>query len=96
MRFEIVRSSKPGQVFFRIVARNGQTVATSETYSSKRSALSTISSLRQRLGDAVVTDLTDQQTAEKAAAKKAAGKAARKAAKKSAAKKATAKKATAK
>ena len=43
MRFEIVRSrSKKEPFFWRIVASNGQTLATSEMYKRKASCLSAI------------------------------------------------------
>jgi uncharacterized protein len=71
VRFEIVRSSQGNQFFFRIVAGNGQTVATSETYAAKRSAVNTINSLRRRVADADVVDLTAGAAADKAATRTA-------------------------
>jgi uncharacterized protein YegP (UPF0339 family) len=57
MQFVIRRTSN-GQFRFNIVARNGQVVATSETYSRKASAMSTIESLRKSVASATVDDQT--------------------------------------
>jgi hypothetical protein len=59
MRFEIVRSrSKQEPFFWRIVASNGQTLATSEMYVRKASCLSAIASVQRSAGDAEVLDTT--------------------------------------
>lgn len=59
MRFEIVRSnSKKEPFFWRIVASNGQTLATSEMYTRKASRLSAIASVQKSVGAAEVLDTT--------------------------------------
>ena len=59
MKFEIARSKSKSQPFFwRIVAANGQTLATSETYTRKASCVSAIASIQANAADAKVVDLT--------------------------------------
>ena len=63
MKFQIVRSKHPTQPYFwRIVAENGQTIAVSENYVAKASALSMIEAVIRTTGRATVEDLTNQQT----------------------------------
>lgn len=58
VKFEIARSnSKKEPFFWRIVAANGQTLATSEMYTRKASCVSAIASI-QKNADAKVVDLT--------------------------------------
>jgi uncharacterized protein len=57
MKFVIKRTSND-QFRFNIVARNGEIVATSETYTRKASALDTIESLKQGVGSATIDDQT--------------------------------------
>ncbi len=57
MKF-VVRKTSNGQFRFNLVASNGQTVATSETYTRKSSALETIASIKARAGAADVDDET--------------------------------------
>jgi len=57
MKF-IVKKSSNGQFRFNMVASNGQTVATSETYTRKASALETIESIRKNAPGATVDDET--------------------------------------
>ncbi|MEV4639894.1 YegP family protein [Actinoplanes sp. NPDC049548] len=57
MKF-IVKKSSNGQFRFNMVASNGQTVATSETYTRKASALETIESIRKNAPGATVDDQT--------------------------------------
>jgi uncharacterized protein YegP (UPF0339 family) len=45
MKFEISKNKK-GQWFWRLVARNGETLCTSESYSSRAKALKTVRSVR--------------------------------------------------
>jgi uncharacterized protein YegP (UPF0339 family) len=58
MRF-IVKKTSNDQFRFNLVASNGQTVATSETYSRKQSAIDTIESIRKNVGGATVDDQTN-------------------------------------
>lgn len=58
MKFQIHKSDAAQPYTFRIVASNGQTVAVSENYAAKASALSTIESIKANVGDATVEDLT--------------------------------------
>ncbi len=58
MKF-IVKKTSNGQFRFNLVASNGQTVATSETYTRKASALETIASIQKNAGAASVDDETD-------------------------------------
>ena len=62
MKFEIVRGKSKAQPFFwRIVAANGQTLATSETHTRKASCVSAIASVQRNVADAKVVDLTVEQ-----------------------------------
>jgi len=59
MRFVIYKSSN-GQFYFVIKSNNGQVVATSETYTSKASAKSTIDSIKSGINsNTSVVDMTD-------------------------------------
>jgi uncharacterized protein len=58
MKFEIHKSDAAQPYTFRIVASNGQTVAVSENYAAKASAVSAIESIKAHAGDATVDDLT--------------------------------------
>ena len=59
MKFQIRRSSNSSQPYYwRIVANNGQVLATSETYVSKDSAKSAINSVKTGASGATVEDLT--------------------------------------
>lgn len=61
MKFEIVHSkSKKEPFFWRIVAANGQTLATSEMYTRKASCVSAIASVHKNAADAKVVDLTTE------------------------------------
>ena len=57
MKFVITKDSK-GEFRFKLVASNGQTVATSEGYKAKASALSTIESIKGKAAAATVDDQT--------------------------------------
>lgn len=58
MKYEIRRSSSAAQPYYwRIVASNGQVLATSETYVHKESAKSAIASVQLHAGGASVVDL---------------------------------------
>lgn len=59
MKFEIARGkSKTEPFFWRIVASNGQTLATSEMYTRKQSCLSAIASVQKSVAEATVVDTT--------------------------------------
>lgn len=55
MKFKIKRS-KNDQFYFILVARNGQTIMTSETYSKKYNCLKSIFRMRIAISKAVVID----------------------------------------
>ena len=55
MKF-VVKKSANGEFRFNLVASNGQVVATSEGYKEKRSAMSTIESIKKNAGGASVED----------------------------------------
>lgn len=55
MTFEIRRASG-GQYYWRIVAGNGQVLATSETYYSKASAQAAAESVRREAASAPISD----------------------------------------
>jgi len=57
MKFEIHRASG-GQFYWRIVASNGQVLATSETYYNKADAQTAAESVRSHAGSALVYDFT--------------------------------------
>ena len=58
MRFVLKKTSN-GQFRFNLVASNGQTVATSETYTRKQSAIDTIESIQKNAASAAIDDQTD-------------------------------------
>ena len=59
MRFEIVKSrSKKEPFYWRLVASNGQTLATSEIYTRKASCRKAIASVRKNMDSATVVDTT--------------------------------------
>ena len=59
MKFQVVRSKHPTQPYFwRIVAENGQTIAVSENYVAKASAISMIEAVIRATGRATIEDLT--------------------------------------
>lgn len=57
MKFEI-RKATNSQFFWRIVASNGQVLATSETYVAKASAISAASSVKAHSAGAPIHDYT--------------------------------------
>ncbi len=57
MKF-VIRKTSNGQFRFNLVAGNGQTVATSETYTRKASLMDTIESIKGSAGGATVDDQT--------------------------------------
>ena len=57
MQFEIRRASG-GQYYWRIVASNGQVLATSETYYNKQDAHSAAESVKQSAAGAPIYDYT--------------------------------------
>jgi uncharacterized protein len=52
----VIKKSSDGQFRFTLVASNGQVVATSETYSRKASAMSTIASIQKNAASAAIDD----------------------------------------
>ena len=56
IKFVIKRSDKSGQYWFRIVASNGQILASSEQYVAKQSAKDAIDSIKRGAADAAVED----------------------------------------
>jgi uncharacterized protein YegP (UPF0339 family) len=88
----VVKKGTTGKFRFSLLSTNGQVVATSEAYETKRAAMSGINSVKKLAADAAVVDTTVPAPA--APAKPAAKKpAAKPAAKKPAARKAPARKA---
>jgi uncharacterized protein len=57
MTFEI-RNASGGQFYWRIVAGNGQVLATSETYVSKAGCTNAISTVKAGAASALTLDLT--------------------------------------
>jgi uncharacterized protein YegP (UPF0339 family) len=59
VKFEILKSNSYSQPYYwRIVARNGQVLATSETYTSKQGCLDAISAVKREAATAEVIDKT--------------------------------------
>ena len=58
MKFEILKSTAAQPYRWRIVAANGQVLATSENYASKQSAESACESVKKSAGSAEIVDLT--------------------------------------
>jgi len=58
MKFTIQKSEKSGEFWFRIVAANGNILASSQQYSDKRSALAAVESIQKNAADAEVVDET--------------------------------------
>lgn len=56
MKFVIKKSEKTGQYWFRIVASNGQTLASSEQYAAKQSAKDAIASIKRGAADAATDE----------------------------------------
>jgi uncharacterized protein YegP (UPF0339 family) len=96
----VVKKGPTGKFRFSLLSTNGQVVASSEAYETKRAAMSGVASVQKLAAGAKVVDTTvvvAAAAAAKPAAKKPAAKAAAKpAAKKPAAKKPAAKKPAAK
>jgi uncharacterized protein YegP (UPF0339 family) len=90
----VVKKGTTGKFRFSLVAPNGQVVASSEAYETKRAALGGIASVQKIAAGAAVEDLT--VPAPKAPAKPAAAAAKKPAAKKPAAAKVPARKPAAK
>ncbi len=58
MKFTIHKSAKNGQFWFRVVASNGQILATSEMYTARASAVNAIESIQKSAGSAPIVDET--------------------------------------
>ena len=54
----VVKRGSTGKFHFNLVARNGETVATSESYTSKESAIKGVDAVRRAAADAAVDDQT--------------------------------------
>jgi uncharacterized protein YegP (UPF0339 family) len=54
----VVKKGATGKFHFNLVASNGETVATSESYNSKDSAMKGVDAVRRAAADAVVDDQT--------------------------------------
>lgn len=59
-KFELY-TDKAGEFRFRLKAANGQTIAASEGYKTKASALNGIGSVKKNAPDASLADLTDNR-----------------------------------
>ena len=70
----IVKKGTTGKFRFSLVSTNGQVVATSEAYETKRAAMSGIASVQKLAAGAEVVDTTAAAAAKPAAAKPAAKK----------------------
>lgn len=90
----MLKKGTTGKFRFNLVATNGQVIATSEAYETKRAAMNGIKSVRNNAPDAELDDQTAAAPAKKAPAKQAAKKKATK--KKAAGKKRATKKRAAK
>ena len=95
----VIKKGRTGQFRFSLVGRNGQIVATSETYTTKASCMNGIKAVKALAADAEIEDQTSREWAAQLADAKAkattrrATKTAAKAAKKAIAEKAPATKA---
>lgn len=69
----VVKKGSTGQFRFSLLARNGQVVATSETYKTKAACMNGIKSVRNYAAEAAVEDQTTKEWAAEQEAKKAAG-----------------------
>ncbi len=58
MKFTVHKSEKSGEFWFRIVAANGNILASSQQYADKRSAFAAIESIQKNGPDAEVVDET--------------------------------------
>ena len=58
MKFTIQKSAKNGQFWFRVIASNGQVLATSEMYAAKASVVNAIASIQKSAGSAAIVDET--------------------------------------
>ena len=56
----VVTKTKNGQYVFVLKAGNGETIAQSETYTSKAAAMDGIDSVKKNAGDAPVDDQTGE------------------------------------
>lgn len=54
----VVKKGSTGKFHFNLVASSGQTVATSESYTSKEAAIKGVDAVRRAAADAVVDDQT--------------------------------------
>jgi uncharacterized protein len=52
----VLKKDKAGQFRFNLVAKNGEVIASSESYTSKSAALNGIDSVRRNAGEAELVD----------------------------------------
>ena len=78
----VIKKGRSGQFRFSLVGRNGQIVATSETYTTKAACLNGIKAVKTLAAGAEVEDQTTKAWADQQAGLKAATRTAAKAAKK--------------
>ena len=90
----VIKKGRTGQFRFSMVGRNGQIVATSETYTTKASCMNGIKAVKTLAADAEIEDQTTKAWEAQQATAKAATKTAAKAPKKAIATAAAAKKGT--
>jgi uncharacterized protein YegP (UPF0339 family) len=90
----VVKKGPTGKFRFSLLSTNGQVVAASEAYETKRAALTGVAAVQKLAAGAAIVDTTTAVAAAKPAAKKPAAK--KPAAKKPAAKKPAARKPAAK
>jgi uncharacterized protein len=59
----VIKKGRTGQFRFSLVGRNGQIVATSETYTTKASCMNGIKAVKSLAGDAEIEDQTSKEWA---------------------------------
>lgn len=57
----VIKKGRTGQFRFSLVGRNGQIVATSETYTTKASCMNGIKAVKTLAGDATIEDQTAKE-----------------------------------
>jgi uncharacterized protein YegP (UPF0339 family) len=59
---ELFKSEKNGEFYFRIKAKNGETLVVSEGYKNKNGCLAGLNSLKENLNNENFKDLTKEKT----------------------------------
>ena len=72
-KFEVYKDKK-GEFRFRLLATNGQTIATGESYPAKTGVMKGIKSIQKNAPEAAIVDLTVEAEEKKAAPKAAKAK----------------------